>query len=185
MVGSLRFRIVEAAREQAIARGWDNVRMADVAGAAGVSRQTVYNEFATKAGLGEAVAQREIDRFVADVRAALFAHGSDVRAAAYEAIAHTLREAAANPLIKEMLTSSTGGLLPYLTTRSDLVLQTAAAVLMEWASIYVPGVPQAELAFGMETIVRLVVSHIVLPLGPPEQTAAALADLAARFVTVR
>ena len=60
--------------------------MGAVASAAGVSRQTVYNEFGTKAGLGEALARHEVDRFVGHVRAALDEHGDDVRAAAYAAI---------------------------------------------------------------------------------------------------
>jgi AcrR family transcriptional regulator len=177
--------IVSAAREQTIARGWDAVRMADVAAAAGVSRQTVYNEFATKAGLADALAQREIDRFVSDVRAALYAHGDDVAAAAYAAIFHTLREAAGNPLIKAILTSARGGsgsLLPYLTTRAEGVLTAAAGVLQEWAADHLPGVDAERLAFGAESIIRLVVSHIVLPLAPADQTAAKLADLAVQLV---
>ena len=148
-----------------------------------MSRQTVYNEFTTKAGLADALAEREIDRFVGDVRAALYAHGGDVPAAAYAAISHTLREAAANPLIKAILTSSRGGsesLLPYLTTRAEGVLVAAAGVLAEWATDHLPGVDAERMAFGAESIIRLVVSHIVLPLAPPEQTAARLAELAAR-----
>jgi AcrR family transcriptional regulator len=181
----VRDAIVDAARELTVARGWDAVRMADVAAAAGVSRQTVYNEYATKAGLADALAQREIDRFVADVRAALYAHGDDVAAAAYAAISHTLREAAANPLIKAILTSARGGsdsLLPYLTTRAEGVLIAAAGVLQEWAADHLPGVDVERMAFGAESIIRLVVSHIVLPLAPPEQTAEKLADLAAQWV---
>jgi AcrR family transcriptional regulator len=177
--------IVAAARELTIARGGDAVRMADVAAAAAVSRQTVYNEYATKAGLADALAQREIDRFVGDVRTALYAHGGDVAAAAYAAIAHTLREAAANPLIKAILTSARGGsdsLLPYLTTRAEGVLIAAAGVLQEWAADHLPGVDAERMAFGAESIIRLVVSHIVLPLAPPEQTAERLAELAAQWV---
>lgn len=98
--------IVEAARALTIATGWDGVRMGAVARAAGVSRQTVYNEFGTKAGLAEALARWEVDRFVGAVRALLNAHGDDVRAAAHATISHTLVEAANDPLIKAVLTST-------------------------------------------------------------------------------
>ncbi|MET7963595.1 TetR family transcriptional regulator [Micromonospora zamorensis] len=177
----LRDTIVDAARARTIAAGWDAVRMGGVATTAGVSRQTVYNEFGSKAGLAEALARREVDRFVGDVRAALLAHGSDVRTGAYAAIAHTLATAADNPLVKAILTSARGGsdeLLPYLTTRAEVVLTEASGALIEWAGDHLPGADQAVLAFAADTIVRLVVSHIVLPRSPIDQTATALADLA-------
>lgn len=162
----LRDTIVDAARARTIAAGWDAVRMGGVASAAGVSRQTVYNEFGSKAGLAEALARREVDRFVGDVRAALVAHGPDVRAGAYAAIAHTLAAAADNPLVKAILTSARGGsdeLLPYLTTRAEVVLTEASGALIEWVGDYLPEADPAALAFAADTIVRLVVSHIVLP----------------------
>ncbi|MGC5306938.1 TetR family transcriptional regulator [Micromonospora zamorensis] len=177
----LRDTIVDAARARTIAAGWDAVRMGGVATTAGVSRQTVYNEFGSKAGLAEALARREVDRFVGDVRAALLAHGSDVRTGAYAAIAHTLATAGDNPLVKAILTSARGGsdeLLPYLTTRAEVVLTEASGALIEWAGDHLPGADQAALAFAADTIVRLVVSHIVLPRSPIDQTATALADLA-------
>ncbi|SIN37971.1 TetR/AcrR family transcriptional regulator [Micromonospora cremea] len=180
----LRDTIVDAARARTIAAGWDAVRMGGVASAAGVSRQTVYNEFGSKAGLAEALARREVDRFVGDVRAALVAHGPDVRAGAYAAIAHTLAAAADNPLVKAILTSARGGsdeLLPYLTTRAEVVLTEASGALIEWVGDYLPEADPAALAFAADTIVRLVVSHIVLPRGPIDQTATALADLAVRL----
>ncbi|MFG1759096.1 TetR family transcriptional regulator [Micromonospora echinofusca] len=173
--------IVEAARALTIATGWDGVRMGAVARAAGVSRQTVYNEFGTKAGLAEALARWEVDRFVGAVRALLNAHGDDVRAAAHATISHTLAEAANDPLIKAVLTSTRGGsdeLLPYLTTRSKLVLTEATEVLLEWADRVLPGADRDAVAFATDSVVRLVISHIVLPGAPVAQTAAALADLA-------
>ncbi|MFB9234297.1 TetR family transcriptional regulator [Plantactinospora siamensis] len=181
----LRDGIVDAARAQTIAGGWDGVRMGAVAAAAGVSRQTVYNEFGSKAGLAAALAQREIDRFVAEVRTALETHGSDVYAAAYAAIERTLTEAAGNPLIKAILTSARGGsdeLLPYLTTRSELVLAAASGALLDWAGRHLPETEPDRMAFAADSIVRLVVSHIVLPLDPVDRTAARLATLAARLV---
>jgi AcrR family transcriptional regulator len=183
----LRDTIVDAARARTIAVGWDAVRMGGVATAAGVSRQTVYNEFGSKAGLAEALARREVDRFVGDVREALDAHGSDVRAGAYAAIAHTLATAADNPLVKAILTSARGGsdeLLPYLTTRAEVVLTEASDALLGWAADHLPGADPTALAFAADTVVRLVVSHIVLPGAPIEQTATALADLAVHLFTV-
>lgn len=175
-----RAAIVAAARELTATQGWAEVRMAGVAERAGVSRQTVYNEFGGRAGLADAMAAAEIELFTAGVRAALFAHGSQVRAAAAAAVRFALDEAAANPLIRVILTSSRGGadpLLPYLTTRSDVVLAAAAVPLLEWASAFLPAVEPDELAFAADTVIRLVVSHIVLPLRPAEHTTDALAGL--------
>ncbi|MBO4210659.1 TetR family transcriptional regulator [Micromonospora echinofusca] len=180
----LRDGIVDAAREQTVAIGWDSVRMGAVARLAGVSRQTVYNEFGSKAGLAEALAQREVDRFVTAVRDTLRAHGGDVRGAAYAAIAHTLTEAAGNPLIKAILTSARGGsdaLLPYLTTRSELVLTEATGALLAWAGEHLPPADPVRAAFAADAVVRLVVSHIVLPVAPIEQTAQLLAELAGQL----
>ncbi|MEU7973524.1 TetR family transcriptional regulator [Micromonospora sp. NPDC049089] len=180
----IRTGIVDAARTLTVATGWDGVRMGAVANTAGVSRQTVYNEFGSKAGLAEALARAEVDRFVGAVRAALLAHDTDVRAGAYAAIANTLTTAAENPLIKAIVTSARGGsdeLLPYLTTRAEVVLTEASGALIDWAGDHLPGADQAALTFAADSIVRLVVSHIVLPREPIEQTATALADLAVRL----
>ncbi|WIM99779.1 TetR family transcriptional regulator [Actinoplanes oblitus] len=181
----LRDALVTAARELTVANGWDRVRMADVARSVGVSRQTVYNEFSTRAGLAEALAVREIDEFTTAVRARLHEHGDDVRAAGHAAILHTLREAAGNPLIKAILTSAPGGageLLPFLTTRSDLLLSAACAVIEEWAAACLPAADPATTRLAGESIVRLTVSHLMLPSGPPETSADALAEVFARLM---
>ena len=179
----LRDAIVDAARDLVVAQGWAAVTMAGVADVVGISRQTVYNEFGTRAGLAEALTGREIDRFVAGVRAELGAHGGDVRAAAEAAILRTLTEAAADPLVKAVLTGTDGGdgLLPYLTTRSELVLTTASAVVREWASAH-SDADARTVAGAAETIVRLVLSHVVLPTAPAGPTAAALARTLVRLL---
>ena len=125
-----------------------------------------------------------MDRFVGQVRSALDEHDSDVRAAAYAAIHRTLASAAENPLVRAVLTSTRGGseeLLPYLTTRSELVLAEAARALLEWTGERLPDAVPAALAFAADSVVRLVVSHIVLPGGPVDETADRLADLAVRL----
>lgn len=56
--------LLEAAREAVEQRPWPVVRMVEVAAAAGVSRQTLYNEFGDKAGLGSALVERQVSRFL-------------------------------------------------------------------------------------------------------------------------
>src|SRR5262245_46130128 len=115
---STRTALILAARDLTVERGWDSVRMADVAARAGVSRQTVYNGSRGGAGLAEALAVREVQHFARRVRAALFAHGADAGAGCYAGLLITLEAATRNPLVRGILTSGHGGLLPYLTIRS-------------------------------------------------------------------
>ncbi|MEU8238456.1 TetR family transcriptional regulator [Actinoplanes missouriensis] len=181
----LRLTLVSAARDLAIEHGWENVRMAQVARAAGVSRQTVYNEFGDRAGLAQALAVREIEQFVAQVRSQLFAHGSDVRAAGHAAILHTLQEAARNPLVRGILTTARGGpedLLPYLTTRSDAVLSAAVEVIREWTGTHVPEVEPAAVLLAADATVRLTISHILLPPASPAESAESLAEVFVRLL---
>lgn len=181
----LREALIAAARDLTVARGWDGVRMVDVAKAAGVSRQTVYNEFGGRGGLAEAIAISEVDSFVGRVRDELRRHGSDAYAACRAASVLTLREAAANPLVRAILTSGRGGadeLLPFLTTRSDIVLNAGVAVLTQWARESLPATPPETLARAVDAVVRLTVSHIMLPRDTPEGTAATLAGIFVRLL---
>ena len=171
--------LIAAARELTVTHGWGSVRMLDVAKTAGVSRQTVYNEFGDRAGLAEALALNEIERFRDLVRAELFAHGNDARAAVHSTILRVLTEAAANPLVRAILTSADGGdeLLPYLTTRAGSVLAVAGAVVREWTTSQLPGLDEHAAALAAESIIRLTVSHIMLPGASPQASADALAEV--------
>jgi AcrR family transcriptional regulator len=183
--GRLRESLVAAARELTVVHGWENVRMLDVAKAVGVSRQTIYNEFGDRPGLAQALAVTEIDRFVTAVRDELFAHGADVRAAGRATILRVLTEAAGNPLVRGILTSARGGadeLLPYLTTRADVVLVAAGEVVQEWIVAHRPETDEDVAALAAESIIRLTVSHIVLPGASPAASADALAEVFVRLL---
>jgi AcrR family transcriptional regulator len=181
----LRDSLIAAARELTVARGWSAVRMADVARAVGVSRQTLYNEFDGKADLAHALATAEITSFLDAVRADLSAHGSDVRAAGEAAILRVLRSAGTNPFVKAVLGGGQAGdddLLPFLTTRAEVVLAGAGQVLRDWAGEFLPGHDPARFAVAAECVVRLTVSHVVSPSAPAERTAAVLADVLVRLL---
>lgn len=174
----LKERLLDATYELVTSAGWDKLRMAHIAATAGVSRQTVYTEYGTKDAIGQALVLREVDRFLAGVVDRLDAHRADPQAAVEAAVAYTLTAAADNPLLKSILTSTRGGdddLLAHLTTRSEPLLVTARTLLDAYAAQAWPQIAAADRDLAVEAVVRLTVSHIVQPSGPPPATAARLA----------
>src|SRR3954467_12669000 len=109
---STRDALLDAAYDAAVSGDWARTRMVDVARAAGVSRQTLYNEFGTKDALAQALTLRETDRFLDAVDAALVGHTGTPAEAIGVAVAESLRLAADNPLVKAVLTddNDAGGL---------------------------------------------------------------------------
>ncbi|MFD9630823.1 TetR/AcrR family transcriptional regulator [Streptomyces violascens] len=63
--------LLDAALSALAGLPWSGVRMVDVASAAGVSRQTLYNEFGSKDGLARALVRREADVYLRGVDRAL------------------------------------------------------------------------------------------------------------------
>ncbi|GGJ10717.1 TetR/AcrR family transcriptional regulator [Streptomyces brasiliensis] len=175
--------LLDAAYTALARRPWSAVRMVDVAAAAGVSRQTLYNEFGSKEGLARALVRREADAYLAGVERALtgFSDPRDRLTAAAEWTASAARE---NVLVRAMLTGFWSERLPSPTLsavpsssavpaqrRADgplpspgdfvqMVRDRAVAVLAG------PGAPKAdsaELARSCELVVRLALSCLAAP----------------------
>src|SRR5260370_2491893 len=119
VTGSLRDALLDAATDLFATRGFRGLRMEDVGAAAGVSRQTVYNEFGDKLGLARAVLLRHTERFLDGIDNTLSRH-DDLATAVAAAVAYTLSAAADDPLLKAALTrEGHEGLLPLLPTHAD------------------------------------------------------------------
>lgn len=107
--------LLDAAFGALKSRPWAGVRMVDVAAVAGVSRQTLYNEFGSKEGLAQALVRREIDGYLAGVERALAGaerSGADAGGRLAAVGSWTLRTARANPLVRAVLTGCWGEELP-------------------------------------------------------------------------
>ncbi len=180
----LRERIVAAAVDTTLADGWSHVTMARLAEAVGVSRQTVYNEVGGKPALAEAMVLAELERFLGLVTRAFDDHPTDLVAAIEAATRDVLHLARGNDLLKAVVSATHGAdteLLPLLTTHAESLLETAKLVVAERVRTYdVPLDDQLDPAIDM--VVRVVLSHVMQPSGPPERTAADLAFLAARVL---
>ncbi|MFF9087066.1 TetR/AcrR family transcriptional regulator [Streptomyces sp. NPDC014991] len=105
--------LLDAAYTALTRRPWSAVRMVDVAVSAGVSRQTLYNEFGSKEGLARALVRREADGYLAGVERALgsAAEPRDRLTATAEWTAVAARE---NALVRAMLTGCWTERLPAL-----------------------------------------------------------------------
>jgi AcrR family transcriptional regulator len=179
----LRGTIFEATREELQRSAWSEITMADIAAAAGVSRQTLYNEFGNRNEFGLAFVIHEGERFLNDVEAAVLAHVEDPRAAIDAALEHFLRTAGEDPLIRILLSDDgTGGMLPFVTTQGVPVIQWATARLGAVIEEGWPQAPKPDVYLLSETLVRLAISYITTPAEAPETTASAMARLLGPFI---
>ncbi|MEU1037442.1 TetR/AcrR family transcriptional regulator [Streptomyces sp. NPDC005551] len=175
--------LLNAAYTALARRPWSTVRMVDVAAVAGVSRQTLYNEFGTKEGLARALVRREADGYLAGFERALAAHPDprDRLVAAAEWTASTARD---NALVRAMLTGCWSERLPSPTLaavpsssavpaqrRADGPLPSPADLVglvrdRAVTALCGPGATRsdaAELARSCELVVRLSLSCVVAP----------------------
>ncbi|KQX56917.1 MULTISPECIES: TetR family transcriptional regulator [unclassified Streptomyces] len=180
----LREQVLDAAYGLVAADGWGGLRMTSIARAAGISRQTLYNEFGSKEAIGNALVQRELEGFLVGIQRELDAHRGRLEAAAAAGVGYVLQQAVDNPLIKSVLVAARGGeddLLAYLTTRPEPVFGTAMAMLEAYATEAWPDVDEESRGLAVETIVRLTVSHIVQPVADPGESARRIARITSRI----
>lgn len=184
-VPTMRDRIVEAAVAMTTESGWAAVTMGTVAERVGVSRQTVYNEVGTKPGLAEAMILHELDRFLGVVTTAFEQNPADLVAAIRDAARHVLELARDNKLLHAVVSATHGAdteLLPLLTTHAESLLAVAKLVVRERIAPYEIRLDEAHLDAAIDMVVRVVLSHVMQPSGPPAQTADDIAWIAARVL---
>lgn len=176
----LRDRLLDAGRDQLAQRSWSQVTMAEIAAAAGVSRQTLYNEFGSRDEFGHALVIREGGRFLDAVEQAIDEHAGDPRGALTAGLERFLSIAHEDPLVRLLLADDgTAGLLPLLTTQSGPVLDWARRRLSEAIQTHWSEVAGSDLDALADALVRLAISHVTAPRDPPAATAASITRLLA------
>ena len=142
------------------------IRDRTIAARLGVSRQTLYNAFTNKHGLARALVLQLTERFLAGVDQAL-TRSDDIYDQWRAAVLYTLETAAADPLLKSVITADgRDQLLPLLTTDAEPVISAARDKLAAAVTTARPDVALDDARDAAETATRLAISHVVLPLHP-------------------
>ncbi|HET7071279.1 MAG TPA: TetR family transcriptional regulator [Nocardioides sp.] len=176
-------RVIAAAAELTLEVGWAGVTMAKLAERVGVSRQTVYNEVGSKPQLAEEMVLAELAKFLAVVDTAFDEHPHDLVEAIRAASRGVLELARRNALLQAVVSASYGAeteLLPLLTTRNDALMLTATQAVQRRVATYPIDIDARHLDAAVEMVVRLVLSHVVHPLGEPAATADDIAWIVGR-----
>jgi AcrR family transcriptional regulator len=176
-------RVVAAAAELTLEVGWAGVTMGKLADRVGVSRQTVYNEVGSKPQLAEEMVLAELAKFLAVVDRAFDERPDDLVEAIRSASRGVLELARRNSLLQAVVSASYGAeteLLPLLTTRNDALVLTATEAVRGRVTAYPIAIDDRHLDAAIDMVVRLVLSHVVHPVGEPAATADDIAWISSR-----
>jgi AcrR family transcriptional regulator len=179
----LRNTLLDAACHELESRQWVEITMADIAVAAGVSRQTLYKEFGSREEFAQVLVLREAESFLDAVEQTVNQHLADPSKALAAALDLFLTAAAENPLLRAIvMEDGAEELLALLTTHGKPLVERAADRLTE---VMVSGWPlmrrrDAELL--SDVLVRIAISYAALPSGDARDTAASVSSLFEPYV---
>jgi AcrR family transcriptional regulator len=179
----LRSSLLDAACEELRHRRWSDVTMADIALAAGVSRQTLYKEFGSREEFAQALVLREADSLLEAVEHAMRENHDQPARALEAAFDVYLTAAAENPLIRAVVNDDGAAeLLTLLTIHGETLLERSSGRLRNLLQAGWPLMRDADAELLSECLVRLAISYSALPKGPASMSAASVARLLGPYV---
>ena len=178
----LRDSILDGMREMLVSRDWSSITLSDVAKAAGISRQTIYNEFGSRQGLAQGYALRLADRLVDQIEDAIGGNTGDIYAAFLQGFRDFFAESAADPLVISLLTGTTKpDLLQLITTDSAPIITRCSERLTETFMHSWVRTSEEDAGVLARAIVRLAMSYVSMPPEANHDVARDLARLMTPF----
>ena len=185
----LRDSILDGMRDLLLTRDWSAITLSDVARAAGISRQTIYNEFGSRQGLAQGYALRLADRLVDVIDEEISRHEGNIYAAFLQGFRAFFAESAADPLVISLLNGEAKpDLLQLITTDSaPIITHCSERLTATFAQSWVKA-SDDDAGVLARAIVRLAMSYVSMPpeadLGaPPASGGGDVADDLARLMT--
>jgi AcrR family transcriptional regulator len=178
----LRDSILDGMRDLLLTRDWSAITLADVARAAGISRQTIYNEFGSRQGLAQGYAMRLADRLVDEVDHAIRHNEGDMYSAFLEGFRAFFAESASDPLVISLLTGEAKpDLLQLITVDSaPIITHCSQRLTTSFAESWVKHSDQ-DAGVLARAIVRLCMSYVSMPPEADHDVADDLARLMTPF----
>lgn len=169
--------ILTAVRGLVDERPWGSITMSEVARRAGVSRQTLYNEFGNRKELARTYALSVTAGLLDRVEAEALAHAGDPRAALLGAFSLFLTIAADEPIVRALTAPSGADDLAALVGSPEGVpiLHAASERIRNVMQTVAPGADREDVAALADVVVRLAMSHLSVPAGSVEDATATLA----------
>lgn len=178
----LRDLVLDAMRDLLLSRDWSSITLADVAKSAGISRQTIYNEFGSRHGLAQGYALRLADRLVDAVGDAIENNVGQMYEAFLAGFRAFFAESAADPLVISLLTGAAKpDLLQIITTDSGPIITRSSAKLTAAFQRSWVNAGAEDSAVLARAIVRLAMSYVSMPPEADHDVAADLARLMTPF----
>ncbi|MEE6134947.1 TetR family transcriptional regulator [Mycobacterium sp. 050128] len=178
----LRNSVLDAMRDLLLTRDWSSITLADVAKAAGISRQTIYNEFGSRQGLAQGYALRLADRLVDAVHSAIDANVGHVYEAFLQGFRAFFSESASDPLVISLLTGvAKPDLLQIITTDSGPIITRASERLTLAFTHSWVATSDEDAGVLARAIVRLALSYVSMPPEASHDVAQDLARLMTPF----
>jgi AcrR family transcriptional regulator len=178
----LRDTVLRATDTLLVDHSWREVTMAQVARAAGVSRQTLYNEFGNRAELAQAYASWAGDQLLDEVERVVAGHES-LSEALVAAFTVFLDLGSDHPLIRAL--GDEGGMddmAGALRGPENPIVLGASARLVRIISDAWPHLPAPCVEAVAEVLVRLAISHLLLPTVSSESAARTTAEVLGPYI---
>ena len=178
----LRDLVLDAMRDLLLSRDWSSITLADVAKSAGISRQTIYNEFGSRHGLAQGYALRLADRLVDAVGDAIASNVGQMHEAFLQGFRVFFADSAADPLVISLLTGAAKpDLLQIITTDSGPIISRCSAKLTDAFRRSWVNASEEDSGVLARAIVRLAMSYVSMPPEADHDVAADLARLMTPF----
>lgn len=156
-----RARILDAAFDRVSEVGLAALTLEDVAGSAGVSRQTVYRHFGSREGLVEALILREERWFIDRVVAAADKH-RDVGEAIAAGVSAAIVAASEHALLQRLLRTEPESIVPLIVLGEGPVISAARPVVENLLATRL-AVPEQDIVAMADVCSRLLISYVLDP----------------------
>lgn len=180
----LRTTVLQALDELVQEQPWRSISMTKLATAAGVSRQTLYNEFGSRDDLAQTYGLWAASDFLDQIEGTVAAHADDLEAALVSAFQLFLDIAGEHPLVRAL--SAAGGaddLRSLVATPAGVpIVTTAVDRLAQIVSDTWPSLPEHHVSAVAEILVRMAISHMTVPTISSEQAAKDLGTVIGPFL---